>query len=212
MRSQKQEVLQPTGFLSELKSCKTVHLHQSTLPKQSSVTGQQPGKSPLRCHRSKQNESREEELCHDENRNKNSLEKAEEAGNRPITRSLTYVKVKQIRPPQPHVPQEHVCEESSYIEESSEEEEDEIDSNYRVQFRNREKNSCPWIPQTRRKKHPWTKIEEETLKEGLQRFSHFHDKWKRTLEFGGDVFLKGRTPSDLRDKWRNITKASEKAT
>lgn len=185
---------------------------ESTLPKQCLVAGQQPDKSPLRCHRSRQNQSREEELCHDENRNENSLEKAEEAGNRPVNRNSTYAEVTPIHPPQPHVPQEHVGQGSSDIEESSEEEEeDEIGSNYRVQFRNREKKSCPWIPQRRRKMLPWTKIEEETLKEGLLRFSHFRDRWKRILEFGGDVFLKGRTSGDLKDKWRNISKASEKA-
>ncbi|CAN4118581.1 unnamed protein product [Withania somnifera] len=121
--------------------------------------------------------------------------------------------VMQTHPPQPHFPHEHVHQESS-IEESSEEEEeeDEIGSKYRVQFRNPEKKYIsPWIPQPRRKKLPWTKIEEETLKEGLLRFSHFRDRWKRILDFGGDVFLKGRTAGDLKDKWRNISKASEKA-
>ncbi|XP_055808926.1 uncharacterized protein LOC129877450 isoform X2 [Solanum dulcamara] len=186
---------------------------EASLPKQCLVAGQQPNKSPLRCHRSRQNQSREEEeLCHDENRNKNSSEKAEEAGSRPVNRNSMHAEVSQIHPPQPHVPHELVCQESSSIEDSSEEEEDEIGSKYRVQFRNREKNSCPWIPQLRRKKLPWTKIEEETLKEGLLRFSHYRDRWKMILEFGGDVFLKGRTSGDLKDKWRNISKASEKAT
>ncbi|CAN4109249.1 unnamed protein product [Withania somnifera] len=118
-----------------------------------------------------------------------------------------------IHPPQPCVPCEHVCQESSSIEGSSEdEEEEETGSEYRVQLRNPEKKyTSPWIPQSRRKKLPWTKIEEETLKEGLLLFSHFRDRWKKILEFGGDVFLKGRTPGDLKDKWRNISKASEKA-
>ncbi|XP_049402291.1 uncharacterized protein LOC125866050 isoform X1 [Solanum stenotomum] len=186
---------------------------EASLPKQCLVAGQQPDKSPLGCHRSRQNQSREEEeLCHDENRNKNSLEKAEPAGSHPVTRNSMRAEVTQIHPPQPHVPHEHVCQESSSIEVSSEEEQDEIGSGYHVQFRNQENNSCPWIPQLRRKKLPWTKMEEETLKEGLLRFSHFHDRWKRILEFGGDVFQKGRTSGDLKDKWRNISKAGEKAT
>ncbi|KAL3327146.1 hypothetical protein AABB24_037711 [Solanum stoloniferum] len=186
---------------------------EASLPKQCLVAGQQPDKSPLRCHRSRQNQSREEEeLCHDENRNKNSLEKAEPAGSRPVTRNSMRAEVTQIHSPQPHVPHEHVYQESSSIEVSSEEEQDEIGSGYHVQFRNQENNSCPWIPQLRRKKLPWTKMEEETLKEGLLRFSHFHDRWKRILEFGADVFQKGRTSGDLKDKWRNISKAGEKAT
>ncbi|XP_004249272.1 uncharacterized protein [Solanum lycopersicum] len=168
---------------------------------------------PAGSHRSRQNQSREEEeLCHDENRNKNSLEKAEPAGSHPVTRNSMHAEVTQVHPPQPHVPHEHVCQESSSIEVSSEEEQDEIGSGYLVQFRNQENNFCPWIPQMRRKKLPWTKMEEETLKEGLLRFSHFHDRWKRILDFGGDVFMKGRTPGDLKDKWRNISKADEKET
>ncbi|CAN4109248.1 unnamed protein product [Withania somnifera] len=173
--------------------------------------GQRPNNSPRRCHRSGQKQSREE--GHDENRNKNSLEKAEEAGSRPGNLNSMNAEVMLIHPPQPCVPCEHVCQESSSIEGSSEdEEEEETGSEYRVQLRNPEKKyTSPWIPQSRRKKLPWTKIEEETLKEGLLLFSHFRDRWKKILEFGGDVFLKGRTPGDLKDKWRNISKASEKA-
>ncbi|CAN4118580.1 unnamed protein product [Withania somnifera] len=187
---------------------------KASLPEQCLEDSQRPNKSPLRCHRSRQNQSRAgEELAHDENRNKNSLEKAEKAGSRPGKKNPMNAEVMQTHPPQPHFPHEHVHQESS-IEESSEEEEeeDEIGSKYRVQFRNPEKKYIsPWIPQPRRKKLPWTKIEEETLKEGLLRFSHFRDRWKRILDFGGDVFLKGRTAGDLKDKWRNISKASEKA-
>ncbi|KAM3339638.1 hypothetical protein P3S68_029507 [Capsicum galapagoense] len=186
---------------------------EASLPEQCLVDGQQPSKSPRKCHRSRQNQSREEELlCHDENKNKNSLEKAEEAGSRPCNRNSIKAEVMHIHPPQPRVPHEHVCQGSSSIEESSEEE-DEIGSKYHVQFRNPEKKyTSPWIPQMRRKKLPWTKIEEETLKEGLLRFSHYRDRWKRILEFGGDVFLKGRTAGDLKDKWRNISKVIEKAS
>ncbi|XP_059295957.1 uncharacterized protein LOC132049247 [Lycium ferocissimum] len=179
---------------------------EASLPELFLVAGKQPNKSPLRCLRSRQSQSRqEEELCHDENRNTNSLEKAEEAGSCPVIRNSMNAEVRQIRPPQ--------ARESSSIEESSEEEDDdEIGSKYRVQFRKPEKNTFPLNPRQRRKKLPWTKIEEETLKEGLLQFSHFRDRWKRILEFGCDVFLEGRTAGDLKDKWRNISKASEKAT
>ncbi|KAK4377936.1 hypothetical protein RND71_004232 [Anisodus tanguticus] len=179
---------------------------EASVREQCLVAGQQPDKTPLRCHRSRQNQSREEDkLCHDANRNKNSLEKAEEAGSCPVNRNTMNAEVRQMQPPQPR--------ESSSIEASSEEEEDEIGSKYRVHFRNREKKyTFPLNPRQRRKKLPWTKIEEETLKEGLLRFSHFRDRWKRILDFGCDVFLEGRTAGDLKDKWRNISKATEKAT
>ncbi|KAK4345954.1 hypothetical protein RND71_036130 [Anisodus tanguticus] len=177
---------------------------EASVREQCLVADQQPDESPLRCHRSRRNQSREEEkLCLDANRNKNSLEKAEEAGSCPVNRNIMNAEVMQMQPPQP--------QESSFIEESSEE--DEIGSKYRVQFRNREKKyTFPLNPRLRRKKLPWTKIEEETLKEGLLRFSHFRDRWKRILDFGCDVFLEGRKAGDLKDKWRNISKATEKAT
>ncbi|KAK9289944.1 hypothetical protein L1049_008106 [Liquidambar formosana] len=52
------------------------------------------------------------------------------------------------------------------------------------------------------------------LKEGVQRLSSAGDRnipWKKILEFGGNVFQKGRTPIDLKDKWRNICKGSPKS-
>ncbi|KAJ9538466.1 hypothetical protein OSB04_031199 [Centaurea solstitialis] len=74
------------------------------------------------------------------------------------------------------------------------------------------------VPSSRRKTLPWTKSEEETLKnlpffqpsqEGVQRYSSVNSKgvlWKEILEFGSNVFHKGRTLIDLKDKWRNLCK------
>lgn len=48
----------------------------------------------------------------------------------------------------------------------------------------------------------------------MRKFSSIHDRnipWKRILEFGSDVFQKGRTTIDLKDKWRNICKGSPKS-
>ncbi|OIT20231.1 PREDICTED: uncharacterized protein LOC109220467 [Nicotiana attenuata] len=185
---------------------------EASVPEQCLVAGQQPEGSELRGDRSKQNQSRvEEELCHIGNGNKNSLKKAEEAGSGPVNRNSMNAELMQMHPSQPPVSHEPVCQGSSSIEENSEE--DEIGSRYRVQFRNPEKNhTFPITPQLRRKKVQWTKIEEETLKEGVERFSHFPDRWKKILEFGCDVFLKGRTTGDLKDKWRNMSRARERAT
>lgn len=47
----------------------------------------------------------------------------------------------------------------------------------------------------------------------MQKLSNDHDKsipWKKILEFGGNVFQKGRTTIDLKDKWRNICKSPRK--
>lgn len=63
---------------------------------------------------------------------------------------------------------------------------------------------------SRRMRRPWTSAEEETLKEGVRRHFSPEDKnipWKTILEFGAGVFQKGRTAVDLKDKWRNISKA-----
>ncbi|KAM7524537.1 hypothetical protein LguiA_014439 [Lonicera macranthoides] len=106
---------------------------------------------------------------------------------------------------------------SDDIEGTSEEENDKsVAAKYSVRFRKREKQyTYPSIPQLRRKKLVWTKVEEETLKEGVQRFSNANDKsipWKKILEFGSDVFLKGRTAIDLKDKWRNLCKGSPRSS
>ncbi|KAK9196072.1 hypothetical protein WN943_004200 [Citrus x changshan-huyou] len=53
----------------------------------------------------------------------------------------------------------------------------------------------------------WTAEEEEMPKEGVENFSTKVNKnlpWKQVLEFGCHVFDPTRTPSDLKDKWRNI--------
>jgi len=104
--------------------------------------GQQSKKSLPRSQGMKKHQSQEDtivQLCRNvkgknslnENRNKNSLEKAE-PGSRSVTRNSMRAEVTQIHPPQPHVPHEHVCQENS------EEEQDEIGSRYHVQFRNQE--------------------------------------------------------------------------
>lgn len=65
----------------------------------------------------------------------------------------------------------------------------------------------------RRKKVPWTAEEEAMLKKGVQAFVQEGSKiipWKDILEYGGSVFLQGRTAVDLKDKWRNIMFPSHK--
>ncbi|XP_017414995.1 uncharacterized protein LOC108326175 isoform X2 [Vigna angularis] len=69
--------------------------------------------------------------------------------------------------------------------------------------------------QLRRKYIPWTAEEEEMIREGVQTFG-FNDpkKWKNILAFGSHVFEKvgkRRTPQDLKDKWKNMCKASPKS-
>ncbi|WOG90997.1 hypothetical protein DCAR_0310245 [Daucus carota subsp. sativus] len=69
----------------------------------------------------------------------------------------------------------------------------------------------PSVPQYRRKKVPWSDAEEEALKEGVRRFASDNNRtmpWKRILEFGAQIFEKHRTAIDLKDKWRNMCKAS----
>ncbi|KAL4579940.1 hypothetical protein LXL04_016111 [Taraxacum kok-saghyz] len=55
----------------------------------------------------------------------------------------------------------------------------------------------------------WTEEEVDKLKEGVEKYSQTTRKnlpWRKILEFGHDVFSPSRTPSDLKDKWRKITK------
>uniref|UniRef100_A0A5B7AGL5 Myb-like domain-containing protein n=1 Tax=Davidia involucrata TaxID=16924 RepID=A0A5B7AGL5_DAVIN len=109
-------------------------------------------------------------------------------------------------------PHKAACQPNIDAEESSEEDNDNSTaSNYSIRFRKREKQyTYPAIPQLRRKKVPWTQVEEEILKEGVRRFSSIHDRsipWKKILEFGSNVFQKGRTTIDLKDKWRNICRS-----
>ncbi|KAL8533025.1 hypothetical protein ACS0TY_009328 [Phlomoides rotata] len=72
-------------------------------------------------------------------------------------------------------------------------------------------NLCPTIPQMRRARLPWTSREEDKLKEGMRLHGAPHDRtipWKQILEHGVGVFEPSRTTMDLKDKWRNICKAS----
>ncbi|PSS36331.1 Zinc finger, PHD-type, conserved site protein [Actinidia chinensis var. chinensis] len=118
-----------------------------------------------------------------------------------------------LQPPITDSTQQGACPSNIDVEESSEEENDKRTSNYSIRHRRREKQyTYPAIPQLRRRKVPWTSVEEEILKEGVKRFSSVHDrKWKRILEFGSNVFQKGRTTIDLKDKWRNICRGSPKS-
>lgn len=93
---------------------------------------------------------------------------------------------------------------------SSEEEDGFTASDYIMRPRKQEmKYTYPAIPQLSRKRVQWTPEEEEVLEEGVNKFSGTLDRatrWKQILEFGSRVFQKGRTPIDLKDKWRNICK------
>ncbi|KAJ9184758.1 hypothetical protein P3X46_004453 [Hevea brasiliensis] len=97
---------------------------------------------------------------------------------------------------------------------SDERNEEKITSNCSIRFRRREAQYVyPAIPQLRRKKVHWTDKEEEMLKEGVQKFSNTDERaipWKKILEYGSSVFLRGRTTVDLKDKWRNMCKGSPK--
>ncbi|KAJ7972239.1 putative RING/FYVE/PHD zinc finger superfamily protein [Quillaja saponaria] len=88
------------------------------------------------------------------------------------------------------------------------------DSQASMRLRRREKHYASQARhQLRRKKVPWTADEEKILKEGVQKFASTSDRgipWRQILEFGGNVFLNGRTPVDLKDKWRNMCKSSPK--
>uniref|UniRef100_A0A1J3E073 Uncharacterized protein n=1 Tax=Noccaea caerulescens TaxID=107243 RepID=A0A1J3E073_NOCCA len=56
----------------------------------------------------------------------------------------------------------------------------------------------------------WTPEEEEMLKVGVEKFAAEVNKnmpWRKILEMGENVFSQTRTPSDLKDKWRNMIKA-----
>ncbi|KAF7833289.1 protein CHROMATIN REMODELING 4-like isoform X1 [Senna tora] len=64
----------------------------------------------------------------------------------------------------------------------------------------------------KRKRLNWTTDEENTLKEGVLRFSveNRNIPWRKILEFGCDVFDNNRTPVDLKDKWKNMTSKEER--
>lgn len=109
--------------------------------------------------------------------------------------------------------QKAVCAISSDGGETSGDEDDKsISTNYFIRFRKRERQYTPAMPQSRRKKVPWTAHEEEILKEGVQKFaSDGKYPWKDILEYGSSVFSNGRTTIDLKDKWRNMCKLSPKS-
>ncbi|GJY59976.1 zinc finger, PHD-type, homeodomain-like, zinc finger, RING/FYVE/PHD-type containing protein [Tanacetum coccineum] len=69
--------------------------------------------------------------------------------------------------------------------------------------------TCPSLTLARRKILPWTELEENTLKEAMQKFSNAENlpiPWKEILDFGNNVFGGRRTTIDLKDKWRNMCK------
>ncbi|KAL4575656.1 hypothetical protein LXL04_022507 [Taraxacum kok-saghyz] len=79
------------------------------------------------------------------------------------------------------------------------------------------------IPQRRRVPVPWTQLEEDTLKLLVVALQKWMEKlsgggeggfipWRRILELGVSVFQKSRTPADLKDKWRNMQKATKNST
>ncbi|XP_021893308.1 uncharacterized protein LOC110811202 isoform X1 [Carica papaya] len=90
-----------------------------------------------------------------------------------------------------------------------------INSDYCIRFRRQEKQrSYPAIPQSRRKKCPWTAEEEDMLRKGVQLFSGDNERqfpWTKILEFGASVFQSSRTPVDLKDKWRNMCRGKSKS-
>nr|XP_043620694.1 uncharacterized protein LOC122592511 isoform X2 [Erigeron canadensis]XP_043620695.1 uncharacterized protein LOC122592511 isoform X2 [Erigeron canadensis] len=81
--------------------------------------------------------------------------------------------------------------------------------------RRKAKYICPPpIPRSRRNIIPWTKAEEEMLKEGVGKYSSAMNNripWNEILDFGRNVFHKGRTNIDLKDKWRNMCNRSHDA-
>ncbi|KAI3772577.1 hypothetical protein L6452_03767 [Arctium lappa] len=105
--------------------------------------------------------------------------------------------------PQPSTPKQKCKEKESHRS---------VESSCSRKLRKRKvQHTSPSVPSSRRKILPWTKLEEETLKEGVQRYSSVNSKgipWKEILDFGCNVFHKGRTPIDLKDKWRNVCKGS----
>ncbi|EER93019.2 uncharacterized protein LOC8081546 [Sorghum bicolor] len=53
----------------------------------------------------------------------------------------------------------------------------------------------------RRRARKWSMFEEETLRKGVEQYGM--GNWKGILDNNPDVFM-GRTPVDLKDKWRNM--------
>ncbi|KAI3463897.1 hypothetical protein Pfo_020560 [Paulownia fortunei] len=122
-------------------------------------------------------------------------------------------------PPETDLPRENKFSQSSQSADSEETSEEGNEncgaSKYFIRVRKQERqHSYPAIPQLRRKRLPWTSEEEETLKEGMRLLCSPHDKiipWKKILEFGAGVFQQSRSTMDLKDKWRNMCKATPKS-
>ncbi|WMV19286.1 hypothetical protein MTR67_012671 [Solanum verrucosum] len=115
---------------------------QASVTHEPVVAGPRSKISPPRSHRSKQQLSREEEeLCHNEDSKKKSLNQVQEPGNAPVSISSPNAEFTQIGSPQPEAsaPPELVSGQSGFEEESSEDE-DTIASRYCVRFRNSDKN------------------------------------------------------------------------
>lgn len=53
----------------------------------------------------------------------------------------------------------------------------------------------------RRKRKPWSNVEEDTLRAGVKKYGA--GNWKFILIKYKDIF-DDRTPVDLKDKWRNL--------
>ncbi|KAI3969560.1 hypothetical protein MKX01_020121 [Papaver californicum] len=65
------------------------------------------------------------------------------------------------------------------------------------------------LPKPKRKPLSWSVEEEEMLKKGVEKSSSEVKKkmpWRSILVFGSSVFHTTRTPEDLKDKWRTMTK------
>ncbi|XP_050228836.1 uncharacterized protein LOC126678024 isoform X2 [Mercurialis annua] len=102
-------------------------------------------------------------------------------------------------------------------ETSANEDVENVMPNFSISLRRREMREgqylYPTIPQLKRKRIPWTAEEEKILKEGVQKISKIGSPtipWTDILEYGRLVFSDARTTIDLKDKWRNICKASSK--
>nr|XP_016441006.1 PREDICTED: uncharacterized protein LOC107766691 isoform X2 [Nicotiana tabacum] len=126
----------------------------ASVPHEPVAAGQKSKKSPPRSHRLKQKLSREqEELCPNENSNKNSLNEVQEPGNAPVCKSSPNAEVAQTGSPQTETfaPPELVGGQTSFVEESSEDE-DATASKYYIGFRNADKTyTYLAIPQVRQK-------------------------------------------------------------
>lgn len=63
------------------------------------------------------------------------------------------------------------------------------------------------LPNGKRRRVLWRCEEEEMIEEGVKKFSSTVNKnipWRKILEFGHHVFDHTRTPTDLKDKWKQI--------